>query len=139
MTSSAGPQTRVALRRAYEPPAPDDGYRVLVDRVWPRGVSREHLELAEWNRVVAPSTQLRRWYGHKLELWKEFRERYREELAQPEQHAAVEALTERARSGRLTLVVGARDVEHSQGAVLAELINDKLAAGEPNQPRKPGA
>ncbi len=73
--------TRVWLRRAYDPPSRQDGYRVLVDRVWPRGVTREALRIDEWNRDVAPSNELRHWYGHLPERWEEFRERYRAELA----------------------------------------------------------
>jgi uncharacterized protein YeaO (DUF488 family) len=119
---------RVGLRRAYDPPQQGDGYRVLVDRIWPRGVARENLQLAEWNRVVAPSADLRRWYGHQLERWEEFREKYRAELLQNAQRAAVEELAKRARAGRLTLVVGARDVEHSQGAVLRAAITERLGA-----------
>ena len=129
MMGSSVQSVRVVVRRAYAPPEPDDGYRVLVDRVWPRGVSRDNLQLAEWNRVVAPSTELRRWYGHRLERWEAFRERYGAELLRGVRRAAVDELTERARAGRLTLVVGARDVEHSQGAVLWAAINERLEAG----------
>lgn len=131
MTHSTVQSDRVVVRRAYEPPEPDDGYRVLVDRVWPRGVSRDDLQLAEWNRVVAPSTELRRWYGHRLERWEAFREKYGAELRESARRAVVEELTERARAGRLTLVVGARDAEHSQGAVLRAAINERLEAGAP--------
>lgn len=119
---------KVMVRRAYEPPGKDDGYRVLVDRIWPRGVSRDHLHLDEWIKQVAPTTELRRWYGHKVERWDEFRDRYLRELAQGEPLEAVKALTERAQSGRLTLVVGARDAEHSQGEVLRALIEKRLNA-----------
>ena len=128
MTAGAAASPRVRLCRAYDPPGEADGYRVLVDRVWPRGVSRDHLKLAEWNRVIAPSSELRRWYGHRRELWDEFRERYRTELSASPQRAAIEQLIERARAGHLTLVAGARDVEHSQGEVLRELIEEALGA-----------
>lgn len=128
MTDSTVDPARIVVRRAYEPPAPDDGDRVLVDRIWPRGVSRDHLELAEWDRVVAPSSELRRWYGHRVERWEQFSERYRRELSAGPQLAAVNKLIERARAGRLTLVVGARDVDHSQGAVLCALIEESLGA-----------
>lgn len=115
--------TPVAMRRAYEAPGRNDGYRVLVDRVWPRGVTKEALRLDEWNRDIAPSTELRRWYGHEPERWEEFRRRYRLELTKGTARAALEALAARARTRRVTLVFGARDAEHSQAAVLRELLN----------------
>lgn len=119
----------VSLRRAYDDPGDDDGYRVLVDRVWPRGVSREAIRIDEWRREVAPSTELRRWYGHEVARWDEFSARYLAELAAEPAHAAVEALVARARTGRLTLVAGAKDVAHSQGEVLRALIAGRLAGG----------
>jgi uncharacterized protein YeaO (DUF488 family) len=110
----------ITLKRAYDPPAAGDGYRVLVDRLWPRGVSREDAKLDEWARELAPSTELRRWFGHDPERFEEFRRRYREELAQ---HAdELEELRDRARRGPLTLVFGARDTEHNDAIVLAELL-----------------
>lgn len=121
--------SEVLVKRAYEPPAKDDGYRVLVDRIWPRGVSRDHLHVDEWIKQVAPTSELRRWYGHKVERWDEFRDRYLRELAEGEPLEAVKALTERARSGQLTLVVGARDADHSQGEVLRTLIEKRLKSG----------
>lgn len=118
---------RVWMRRAYDPPTRNDGYRVLVDRLWPRGVSKADLAIDEWNRDVAPSDELRRWYGHRPERWDEFRERYRRELEQRAAREAITALAERARKRRVTLVFGARDAEHSQAAVLRELIEERLA------------
>ncbi len=114
------------LRRAYDPPAPDDGYRVLVDRVWPRGRSREALQLGAWMRELGPSEALRRWFGHDPSRWEEFRRRYRSELAAPEQAALLDALAERARAGTLTLVYGARDAAHNQAQVIAEEIERRL-------------
>ena len=112
----------VRLRRVYEPAAEDDGYRVLVDRLWPRGVSRERARLDEWARDLAPSAELRRWFGHEPARFEEFRRRYREELLT---HAdELEVLRARARSGRLTLVYGARDTEHNDAVVLAEILRD---------------
>jgi uncharacterized protein YeaO (DUF488 family) len=96
--------------------------------VWPRGVSRDALELDEWIRELAPSTELRKWYGHLPKRWEEFRRRYRAELTAERPRAALDAIIQRAREGRLTLVFGARDVEHSQAAVLRELIEDRLGA-----------
>jgi len=116
----------IHLRRAYEDPGPGDGYRVLVDRVWPRGRSRETLRLDEWASDLGPSSELRRWFGHDPARWEAFRERYREELAAPARQAQLEALAERARAGTLTLVYGARDEEHNQARVIAEELERRL-------------
>lgn len=118
----------VGLSRAYDPPGPDDGYRVLVDRVWPRGRTREELAIDEWARDLGPSTELRRWFGHEPERWDGFRDRYRTELSAPAQAAALDRLADRARVGRLTLVFGARDREHNQAVVIAEQIRGRLTA-----------
>lgn len=110
----------VRLKRAYEPAEPSDGYRVLVDRLWPRGVTREEARLDAWARDLAPSPELRRWFGHDPAKFDEFRRRYRDELAhRPEQ---LEALRRRAREGTVTLVYGARDPDHNAAVVLAELL-----------------
>ena len=123
----------VLMRRAYEPPEARDGYRVLVDRVWPRGISRDALRIDEWSREIAPSTDLRRWYGHDPERWPEFRDRYRAELsAQGPAQDALEALVRRAKRHRVTLVFGARDAEHSQAEVLRALIDERIASGAPS-------
>ena len=115
-------QLDIRLKRAYEPADGSDGYRVLVDRLWPRGVSREKARLDDWARELAPSAELRRWFGHDPGRFDEFRHRYREELAaHPDE---LEALRVRARSGRLTLVFGARDTEHNDAVVLAEVLRD---------------
>lgn len=113
-------RTKVSYKRVYEPAAPEDGYRVLIDRMWPRGVSHERAALDEWARELAPSDDLRRWYGHVPELFDEFSTRYRAELAEHE--SELRALRERARSGPLTIVFAARDSEHSNAAVLVELL-----------------
>ena len=110
----------VRLKRAYEPPAPSDGYRVLIDRLWPRGVKRESARLDEWARELAPSTELRRWFGHDPARFAEFRQRYVEELSAQEDK--LRELRERARATTLTLVYGARDTEHNDAVVLAELL-----------------
>jgi uncharacterized protein YeaO (DUF488 family) len=110
----------VRLKRAYEPPEPSDGYRVLIDRLWPRGVKKEEARLDEWARELAPSSELRRWFGHDPAKFDEFRRRYREELAAQE-----EKLTELRRLARketVTLVYSARDTEHNDAVVLAELL-----------------
>jgi len=112
----------VRVKRAYDPPEPVDGYRVLIDRVWPRGVSREELAVDRWAKELAPSAGLRRWFGHRPERFAEFRARYREELrAQPE---ALDELRGRSASGTVTLVYGARDRERNNAVVLAELLRE---------------
>lgn len=122
--------SRVWLRRAYDAPTRNDGYRVLVDRLWPRGVSREHLAVDEWLKEVAPSSDLRRWYDHRAERWDEFRTRYLDELASGEAAEALASLISLARKRRVTLVYGARDAELSNAAVLREAIEARLPAGD---------
>ena len=116
----------VRLRRAYEPPEPGDGVRVLVDRIWPRGRSREDLRIDQWARELGPSDELRRWFDHDPARWEEFRARYRRELAAPDQAGRLDALAGRARHGTVTLVYGARDEEHNQARVLAEELERRL-------------
>jgi uncharacterized protein YeaO (DUF488 family) len=112
----------VQIKRIYEPTEADDGYRVLVDHVWPRGVSRERARLDEWARELAPSDELRKWFDHVPERFEEFRARYRRELSShPE---PIEGLRDRATNGRLTIVYAARDQEHNNAAVLAEVLRD---------------
>ena len=110
----------VRRKRAYEPAAPGDGHRVLIDRIWPRGVSRERAHLDEWARELAPSTELRQWFGHDPARFAEFRRRYERELRAHEEK--LRELRRRARRGTLTLVYGARDTEHNDAVVLAALI-----------------
>jgi uncharacterized protein YeaO (DUF488 family) len=110
----------VRVRRVYDDPSPADGTRVLVDRIWPRGLAKATARIDEWAKVVAPSTELRRWYGHDPGRFEEFRRRYQAELAEPERQAAMHRLRELARSGPLTLLTATRDIDHSQAAVLAD-------------------
>ena len=118
----------IRLKRAYEPAAPSDGYRVLIDRLWPRGVRRESARLDEWARELAPSTELRRWFGHDPARFAGFRRRYLEELSAQEDK--LRELRGRARESTLTLVYGARDTEHNDAVVLAERLgDDPLPAG----------
>ncbi len=117
----AGP-AQVRLRRVYDQPEPADGRRVLVDRLWPRGLSKERAAVDDWLRAVAPSDELRRWYGHQPDRFTDFRQRYQRELRAPESSAAVARLRELARSGPVTLLTATRDLGHSQAAVLAELL-----------------
>jgi uncharacterized protein YeaO (DUF488 family) len=112
----------VKVKRVYEPAESEDGYRVLIDRLWPRGVSHERARLDEWARELAPSAELRTWFNHDPERFDEFRRRYRRELdAQREQ---VTELRRRSRVEPVTLVFSARDVEHNDAVVLGELIRD---------------
>lgn len=117
-----GRKPDVRVRRVYDEPDPDDGTRVLVDRVWPRGLTKDKARLDQWCKQVAPSTQLRKWYSHDPERFEEFDRRYREELKDAERAPALEHLQELARSGRLTLLTATRHAEISQAAVLADLI-----------------
>jgi uncharacterized protein YeaO (DUF488 family) len=110
----------VRLKRAYEPPAPDDGERILVDRLWPRGVSRADAALDAWMKDIAPSTALRQWFAHDPARWDMFRDRYAEELRG---HAdLVEQLRGRARRGPITLVYSAHDAEHNDAVVLRDIV-----------------
>ena len=110
----------VRVKRAYEPATPADGHRVLIDRLWPRGVSRERARLDEWEKELAPSTGLRKWFGHEPSRFGEFRRRYLEELGA--QRPQLSELRRRARDGTLTLVYGAGDTEHNDAVVLAEAL-----------------
>ncbi|MER6008872.1 DUF488 family protein [Nonomuraea angiospora] len=113
---------KVQVRRVYEEPTGDDGVRVLVDRIWPRGLTKAKAGLDEWCKQVAPSTELRTWYHHDPELFAEFGRRYRSELADPERAAAVTHLRELAQGGVLTLLTATKQPEISEAAVLAELL-----------------
>jgi uncharacterized protein YeaO (DUF488 family) len=112
----------VRVRRVHEPAAEDDGYRVLVDRLWPRGLGKAAAQLDEWCRAVAPSTDLRKWYAHDPERFSEFRRRYRAELASGEAAAALQRLRRLAEQRRLTLLTATRDPATSNAAVVAELL-----------------
>jgi uncharacterized protein YeaO (DUF488 family) len=112
----------VRVRRVYDEPQDRDGVRVLVDRIWPRGLARKKAALDEWCRTVAPSDELRRWYGHDPERFEQFARRYRTELEQPEASAALAHLRELVAQRPLTLLTATRNPEISQAAVLAELL-----------------
>jgi uncharacterized protein YeaO (DUF488 family) len=112
----------IAIKRAYEDASAEDGYRVLVDGLWPRGMSKAQLKVDAWMREIAPSAALRKWYGHKPEKWEEFRKKYRQELSKPPRKALLAELVEWARKDQVTLVFGACDAERSNAALLAEMI-----------------
>ncbi|MFN8107111.1 MAG: DUF488 family protein [Nocardioidaceae bacterium] len=114
--------TPVRVRRIYDPAQSDDGYRVLVDRLWPRGLSKAKAEMDEWCREIAPSTELRKWYAHDPAKLAEFTDRYLAELADPAHAAALDSLRARVGTG-LTLLTASKEVELSQAQVLATYLN----------------
>lgn len=111
---------KIYLKRAYEPAAPEDGERYLVDRLWPRGVRKDVLILTGWLKDVAPSDALRRWFGHDPVRWAEFRRRYRGELKS--RAAVLQPLRDALKRGKVTLVYSAHDAEHNQAVVLREIL-----------------
>ena len=114
------PASHIQIKRAYEPPAPDDGTRILIDRLWPRGVKKEALALNQWAKELAPSTELRLWYSHDPALWPEFRRRYAAELRP---HAELlESLRALARQGTITLVYSARNETHNNAVAMREFL-----------------
>ncbi len=110
----------IELKRVYEEPSPTDGLRVLVDRLWPRGLTKERAAVDLWLKEVAPSTELRKWFGHDPAKWEEFQARYREELR--EKKDALALLKEKSKGHTVTLVYGARDEEHNEALVLKRIL-----------------
>jgi uncharacterized protein YeaO (DUF488 family) len=119
----------VQVRRVYDAPAPEDGTRVLVDRIWPRGLTKEKASLDEWCKQIAPSTELRKWYGHDPDRFAEFTRRYQEELTEPERAEALAHLREVAQAGTLTLLTASRAADISEAAVLAGLLRLRQPGG----------
>lgn len=113
---------RVRIKRVYEPAEKSDGYRVLIDRVWPRGVSKERAALDEWAKDLAPSASLRKWFGHDPSRFEQFRERYRKEL--DAQQDLLRELRSRARREAVTILYGAHDEQHNNAVVLEELLSE---------------
>ena len=116
------------LKRAYEPPAPDDGERILVERLWPRGLTRARAAIDLWMKDVAPSPALRKWFGHDPDKWQQFQQRYFKELR--ERTEAVDDLRKKARRGRVTLVYGARDEEHNAALALKTFLQRRRASSK---------
>lgn len=114
----------VRVKRIYEPPSPADGRRILVDRLWPRGLSRDKAKIDEWVKDLAPSDALRRWFGHDPPKWAAFRKRYREELSGQEE--LLRTLARRAARGTVTLVYGARNPEHNNAVALRGFLEELL-------------
>jgi len=115
---------RIQVKRVYEPPSPTDGKRYLVDRLWPRGMRKESLQIDGWLRDVAPSSALRKWFAHDPEKWPEFQRRYRAELNANPENLVVPL--EAARVGIMTLLCSARDVERNSALLLAEYLRERL-------------
>jgi uncharacterized protein YeaO (DUF488 family) len=116
----------IAIKRAYDPPGEGDGVRVLVDRLWPRGVTKTAAKVDRWMRELAPSTALRKWFGHDPARWAEFRRRYFKELTG--QGDAIAELRKLARGGSVTLVYGAKDVEHNDAVALKAFLERRAPA-----------
>jgi uncharacterized protein YeaO (DUF488 family) len=113
----------IRVKRAYEKPEPTDGTRILVDRLWPRSLTKERAAIDFWLKEVAPSTELRKWFGHDPKKWRKFRSRYRSEL---KQHSApLQLIKSKAKKGVVTLIYGARDQEHNEAVVLQELVKKR--------------
>ena len=123
MTRAPFPASHLRLKRAYEPAEPGDGVRILVDRLWPRGVSKADASLDDWTKEIAPSTELRQWFGHDPERWPEFQRRYRAELGQHTE--ALDRIRDLARSRTVTLVYGAHDQERNDAVVLRDVLLQK--------------
>lgn len=117
----------VSTKRAYDPFEESDGYRVLVDRLWPRGVSKDRAHIDAWEKDIAPSSELRTWYGHDPAKWPEFQKRYRHELEKAAAAAILDDLSRRARRGRVTLVYASHAAEISNAAVLEEILNQRAS------------
>ncbi len=115
----------IRLKRAYDPPAPDDGVRILVDRLWPRGLRKADAVIDRWEKEIAPSAALRRWFGHDPARWDEFRRRYRDELSG--RAVALDEIRALARDGRVTLVYAARDERHNHALVLRDMLASERA------------
>ena len=122
MAQSGQPGVAVAQKRVYDEPDPSDGVRVLVDRLWPRGLSKERAHVDVWLKDVAPSSELRVWFGHDPAKFEEFRRRFEAELAADPAQSALAELREMARAQRVTLVFAAHDTEHCNAVVLRELL-----------------
>jgi len=123
MSKVSFPASHLRLKRAYEPAAPDDGKRILVDRLWPRGLSKDKAALDDWIKDIAPSTELRKWFGHDPARWAEFQRRYRTELRQ--HGALLDQIRSLAKTQTVTLLYAARDEEHNDAVVLRDVLSDE--------------
>jgi len=128
----------IVTKRAYEPASDSDGYRVLIDRLWPRGVSKARARLDAWEKDIAPSAALRKWYGHDPDKWHEFQLRYAAELRSAPAMKVLDGLVRRARRGRVTLVYASRAGDLSDAAVLKRILNRRIIrmSQAPKHPRR---
>ncbi len=110
----------VKIRRVYDPVSPDDGRKILVDRLWPRGVKKGDARIDEWLKDIAPSNELRKWFSHDPSKWLEFKGRYKEELKNKSE--LIDKLKREAKNGKITILFAARDIEHNNAVVLKEII-----------------
>ncbi len=115
------------IKRAYEQAEPSDGRRILIDRLWPRGVSKEEGRIDVWLKDLAPSTELREWFGHDPGKWEEFKKRYRRELGAPDKTRLIEDVAQHAKHNDITLIYSAKDTEHSDAMVLEDLIEKTMS------------
>nr|WP_240807454.1 DUF488 family protein [Polyangium spumosum] len=122
------------MKRAYEAPEAADGHRVLVDRLWPRGVRKDALTIDAWMKEIGPSDELRRWFGHDDARWEEFAARYREELRRGPAAEHLNELVALAKRGTVTLVFGAKDERHNQAVVLRDVIERRLRRAQKSAP-----
>ena len=116
----------IKVKRAYDAPSKQDGFRVLVDRIWPRGLKKEGAAIDRWLKAVAPSSELRQWFGHETKKWREFCQRYAAELEDKEDE--IRFLKEQSQSGTLTLIFSARDIEHNNAVALKKYLDSSLTA-----------
>ena len=114
----------IKIKRAYEQPTRDDGVRILVDRLWPRGLTKEKASVDLWLKDIAPSTELRKWFSHDPDKWKSFRGRYETEIRH--NHDLIKVLKKKAKEGKITMVYGARDEKHNEALVLKRFLENNL-------------
>ena len=112
----------VEIRRVYEPPGKDEGFRILVDRIWPRGLRKDALDYDLWAKELAPTPELRKWFGHAPQRWKEFQEKYAGELNTPETKERMKTIVQQAGKHKITLLYGARDRDHNHALILADAL-----------------
>ena len=120
----------IKLKRVYDDPSSADGERLLVDRLWPRGLKKEKAHLDDWLKDLAPSDELRKWFAHDPERWEEFQQRYSDELEDPDNKSQIEALLKKARQGTVTLVFAAKDEEKNNAVVLKQYLEKQLGSSD---------
>jgi uncharacterized protein YeaO (DUF488 family) len=119
-TKAESRNVKIKIKRAYEQPDRDDGVRILVDRLWPRGLTKEKASVELWLKDIAPSTELRKWFAHDPDKWESFRRRYKTEISH--NHDLIKVLKQKAREGTITLIYGARDQKHNEALVLKQFL-----------------